>query len=254
MVFDLDVLDVQKDSDSFIHMCSGILDVNALDSGAVTCGVDRLRRHHIRRNHTATHLLHATLKQILGEQVQQAGSLVHPDYLRFDLTYFEKLTPEQIVDIESKVNEEILLNNKLNVSVKAFDEAKMEGVIAMFGEKYGDQVRVVADGNFSKELCGGTHVGRTGEIGLFKITEESALASGVRRLVAVTGERAVSMVQKQADTLMNLQSLLNCGHDQLSERVEKLLLDRKDLGKKLKQRKSLSSEYSMSQITEWIVF
>ena len=245
---DLAVLDVQKDGESFIHICSGSLDGQALKGSAVTCTVDGTRRQHIRRNHTATHLLHAALKQVLGDHVQQAGSLVHPDYLRFDLTYFEKITPDHIVEIENIVNEEILLNRELRVSVKAFDEAKKEGVVAMFGEKYGDRVRVVAAGDFSKELCGGTHVDRTGDIGLFKITEESSLAAGVRRMVAVTGKHAVSLAQKQTETLTDLQSLLNCATDQLSERVEKLLADRKDLGKKLKQRQALDG----SDISGWV--
>ena len=245
---DLDVIDVQKDGDSFVHICTGTLDPDALGSGGVKCVVDGVRRDHTRRNHTATHLLHAAVKQVLGEQVQQAGSFVDPDHLRFDLTYFEKITPDKVTEIEKIVNREILLNNKLNVSVKAFDEAKEEGVVAMFGEKYGDQVRVVEAGDISKELCGGTHVDRTGDIGLFKVTEESSLASGVRRLVAVTGHRAVDLVQEQADILGALRSLLNCGPDQLSERVESILFDRKDLLKRLKKRK----EAEGPDVNDWL--
>jgi alanyl-tRNA synthetase len=180
-------------------------------------------------------LLHAALKTVLGNQVQQAGSLVHPDYLRFDLTYFEKITLDHIHKIENIVNSQILLNNNIEVSVKSFDEAKKDGVIALFGEKYGDQVRVVSSGDFSKELCGGTHVDRTGGIGLFKITEESSLASGVRRIVAVTGKIALKMFQNKSNTLGKIQLQMNCKEEELSERIGQLYSEKKILEKKIKE-------------------
>ena len=182
---DLIVKDVKKDNDSFIHYCTG--NIKVCKNNRVTCEVNYDRRQNIRKNHTATHLMHKALKVVLGDHVQQAGSLVNDDYLRFDLTHFEKITNDEIIKIEYIVNNEILLNNNLHESVKTFNEAKKEGAIAMFGEKYGDEVRVISISNFSKELCGGTHVNRTGDIGLFKIIEESSLASGVRRIVALTG-------------------------------------------------------------------
>ncbi|HIC70608.1 MAG TPA: alanine--tRNA ligase, partial [Alphaproteobacteria bacterium] len=163
------------------------------------------------------------------------------DYLRFDLTHFEKITADQIREIESKVNEQILLNTKLDVTIKSYDDAKAAGAEALFGEKYGDEVRVVQVGDYSMELCGGTHVERTGDIGSFKITEESSLASGVRRIVAITGQKAVEEMQSNAFVLSSLQHVLNTPPSGMIERVEGLLREKKDLEKKLKQKKSQSS-------------
>jgi len=142
---------------------------------------------------------------------------------------------DNIHKIENIVNSQILLNNNIEVSVKSFDEAKKDGVIALFGEKYGDQVRVVSSGDFSKELCGGTHVDRTGGIGLFKITEESSLASGVRRIVAVTGKTALEMFQNKSNTLGKIQVQMNCKEEELPERVGQLFSEKKILEKKIKE-------------------
>ena len=175
---------------------------------------------------------------------------MHPDYLRFDLTHFEKLTSDQIREIETMVNREILLNNALDISVKNFDEAKKQGAVAMFGEKYGDEVRVVTVANFSMELCGGTHVERTGDIGLFKITEESSLASGVRRIVAVTGPKAVEYIQEQAAALGNIQSQLNSGMEQVSERIDQLLAQKKKIEKELKRQKKSGTAFNAKSLVE----
>ena len=231
---DLNVIDVQNNNDIIIHICKGVVpDWNKVES--VQCIVNETYRSNVKRNHTATHLLHAALKLELGDQVQQAGSLVNPDYLRFDLTYFEKITSDQIKNIENIVNHQILLNSTLSTSVKAYDEAISSGVVALFGEKYGDQVRVVSTGKFSNELCGGTHVNKTGDIGLFKIIEESSLASGVRRIVAVTGISALELFQNQSDLIFDMQRILNCKEADLPTRINQLYEDKKLLEKKIKQ-------------------
>ena len=244
----LSVLDVKKDGNTFIHYCNG--SIGEKSNGKVQCEVDEDRRQNIRKNHTATHLMHKALKIVLGDHVHQAGSLVHADYLRFDLTHFEKLTLDEIRGIESIINREVLINNALDITVKGFDEAKKEGATAMFGEKYGNEVRVVTVGDFSKELCGGTHVDRTGDIGLFKILEESSLAAGVRRIVAVTGPKAVEYVQNQSASLEAVQSQLNCGADMVAERVSQLLLQKKALEKELKQRKKTGSSFNVKSLVD----
>ena len=245
---ELVVEDVTNNGGTSIHYCKGTIDEKA--KGKVQCLVDSDHRQNIRKNHTATHLMHQALKLILGDHVHQAGSLVHPDYLRFDLTHFEKLTSDQIREIETMVNREILLNNALDISVKNFDEAKKQGAVAMFGEKYGDEVRVVTVADFSMELCGGTHVERTGDIGLFKITEESSLASGVRRIVAVTGPKAVEHIQTQAATLGNIQSQLNSGMEQVSERIDQLLAQKKKIEKELKRQKKSGTAFNAKSLVE----
>ena len=215
---DLRVLDVKKENESFLHICKGTFSEG---EGQVDCIVNDRHRNSVKKNHTATHLMHKALKSILGDHVNQAGSLVHSDYLRFDLTHFEKITSQEIKDVERMVNEQISLNTKLDVSLQSFDDAKEAGAEALFGEKYGDEVRVVQVGDYSMELCGGTHVDRTGDIGFFKITEESSLSSGVRRVGAVTGEKAVSRKQINASILNDLQSLLNTPPDGMDETIER---------------------------------
>ena len=245
---ELIVNDVKKDSDAFIHYCSG--KIKASKNNNVTCEVNYDRRQNIRKNHTATHLMHKALKLVLGDHVQQAGSLVNDDYLRFDLTHFEKITQDQIIEIEKIVNKEILLNNKLDESVKSFNEAKKEGAIAMFGEKYGDEVRVISISDFSKELCGGTHVDRTGDIGLFKIKEEASLASGVRRIVALTGPKAIELIQDQSLLINAIQSQLNCETNKVIDRVKQLVLQKKELEKKMKKQKKAGNAFDVNKIMD----
>ncbi|MFC1785430.1 alanine--tRNA ligase [Candidatus Neomarinimicrobiota bacterium] len=227
---DLIVIDTQKEHDRFIHFCEGDFDESKVKN-IVNCKVDAERRAAIKRNHTATHLLHAALKEVLGEHVHQAGSSVGPENFRFDLTHFEKITSRELAQVET------IVNSRVMSSVKSFDDAKKEGAEALFGEKYGDEVRVITVGKFSKELCGGTHVSRTGDIGLFKIIEESSLAAGIRRIIAITGLEAVRYIQKQNEIITSLQNVLLSSRDELVERAEQIVAHRKDLEKSLKNRK-----------------
>ncbi|MBT4555136.1 MAG: alanine--tRNA ligase, partial [Candidatus Marinimicrobia bacterium] len=169
------------------------------------------------------------------------GSLVHSDYLRFDLTHFEKIDSNQIQKIESLVNEQILNNIVLDIKLKSFDDARADGAEALFGEKYGDEVRVVQVGDYSMELCGGTHVERTGAIGSFKITEESSLSSGVRRIVALTGKKVIEKMQHDSTILKDIQHILNTSQSEIPNRIEGLLKEKKELEKKLNQKNSQTS-------------
>lgn len=188
--------------------------------------VDAQRRRDIMRNHTATHLLHAELRAVLGEHARQAGSLVAPDRLRFDFTHPHALTPEQIEQIEAGVNRAILGNYRLHIAFKPLQQAIQEGATALFGEKYGETVRNITIGEpeaFSNELCGGTHVDETGDIGLFLITSEGSAAAGIRRIEAVTGRAAYKLVQERFRLLKRLAALLETTPDEASARVEAVL-------------------------------
>ncbi len=195
--------------------------------------VDEERRQAIRLNHSATHLMHAALRTVLGDHVQQKGSLVAPDRLRFDFSHYEPVTPEQIAEIERLVNDEIRSNVAAETRLMSYDDAMQSGAVALFGEKYGDEVRVLRFGDFSVELCGGTHVDRTGDIGVFRITHETGIASGVRRIEAVTGRGALEWIDGRERTLAEVASLLKSNPDQAAARVEQLLMQNKDLQKRL---------------------
>ena len=181
------------------------------------------------RNHTATHLLHAALRQVLGTHVKQAGSVVEPPRLRFDFTHYAAMDKAEIEEVERLVNEQILRNSGVETQVLPLEQAVATGAMALFGEKYGDQVRVVSVPDFSKELCGGTHVPRTGDIGVFKIVNEGSISAGVRRIEAVTGEGAVRHYQELTGTLHRLSELLKASEPELVEHVEKMLAREKAL-------------------------
>ena len=181
------VLDTQKSGKAFVHF--GSVQAGGLKVGdEVVAKVDADRRQAIRLNHSATHLMHAALRSELGDHVQQKGSLVDAQRLRFDFSHYEGVTPEQLQTIEDMVNGEIRKNVAAETKLMNYDDAVESGAMALFGEKYDDLVRVLRLGDFSTELCGGTHVDRTGDIGVFKITSESGVASGVRRIEGVTGK------------------------------------------------------------------
>jgi alanyl-tRNA synthetase len=195
---------------------------------------DLVRRQAISNNHTATHLLHAALRQVLGDHVKQAGSLVSPARLRFDFTHFAALTREEVRRIEEIVNEKIRADIPLRTRVTSLDEGIREGAMAIFEEKYGESVRVVGIGDFSKELCGGVHVHATGEIGLFKILSEASVASGMRRIEAVTGEGAYRYIQEIEDLVSGLEKSLGVSRKDLPARVDKLQAGAEELEKEVR--------------------
>jgi alanyl-tRNA synthetase len=203
--------------------------VGRLASGALHVGdsldahVDGDRRRAIALNHTATHLLHAALRKVLGAHVQQKGSLVAPDRLRFDFSHFEPITPAQLQEIERLVNAQIRLNTMAETKVMDYDGAVAAGAMALFGEKYEKDVRVLRIGDFSMELCGGTHVARSGDIGFFKITSEGGVAAGVRRIEALTGETAIEYVEQSDALLKDVAGLLRGSREDLREKVRDAL-------------------------------
>ena len=201
----------------------------------VDATIDDARRDSIKKNHTATHILHEALRQLLGEHVSQKGSLVQPDRLRFDFSHFEAVTKQELREIERVVNDEIRRNFALNTELMAIDDAKAKGAMALFGEKYDDEVRVVTIGDYSIELCGGTHVERAGDIGLFKIVSESGIAAGVRRIEAVTGAEAIAYVNEQEQQLADVAALVKGDSASVLEKVTALLEKSKGLEKQVAQ-------------------
>ncbi len=201
----------------------------------VDATIDDARRESIKKNHTATHILHEALRQLLGEHVSQKGSLVQPDRLRFDFSHFEAVTKQELREIERVVNDEIRRNFALNTELMAIEDAKAKGAMALFGEKYDDEVRVVSIGDYSIELCGGTHVERAGDIGLFKIVSESGIAAGVRRIEAVTGAEAIAYVSEQEQQLADVAALVKGDNTSVLEKVTALLEKSKGLEKQVAQ-------------------
>jgi alanyl-tRNA synthetase len=213
-------------------------------SGALTVGdkvdaqIDSARRAAIKQNHSATHLLHAALRKVLGEHVTQKGSLVGPERLRFDFSHFEAVKAEELRTIEQLVNEQIQQNHPLQTRLMPIDEAKAAGAMALFGEKYDDEVRVLSMGDFSIELCGGTHVTRTGDIGLCKIVSENGIASGVRRIEAVSGAGAISYIQQLEQQAQSVASALKGDMFSIAERVQQAQERSKQLEKDIEQLKA----------------
>ncbi|AKA39382.1 alanine--tRNA ligase [Yersinia ruckeri] len=233
---DFIVSDTQKYGQAIGHLgqlSRGILRVN----DSVDAVVDSMRRNRIRLNHSATHLLHAALRKTLGEHVAQKGSLVNDKYLRFDFSHFEAMKPEQIRQVEDLVNAQIRRNLPIQTELMELDEAKEKGAMALFGEKYDDQVRVLTMGDFSTELCGGIHANRTGDIGLFRILTESGTAAGIRRIEAVTGEGAMALLHQQSDLLQNIAHLVKGDSNNLTDKIRTVLDRSKALERELQQLK-----------------
>ncbi|HBT47651.1 MAG TPA: alanine--tRNA ligase [Peptococcaceae bacterium] len=210
--------------------------------------VDGERRRATARNHTATHLLHRALKEVLGEHANQAGSLVAPDRLRFDFTHFAPLSEEELKAVEARVNEKILANLAVDTLETSLREARAMGAIALFGEKYGERVRVVKIGDYSLELCGGTHVGNTAEVGIFRLTGESGIGSGLRRVEAVTGSAALDVLAAERAELERAAALLKAPVTNVSRRVETLLSQVKDLERELASMRSRLASYEADRL------
>ena len=218
-----------------------------VEEGTLTPGqaaeacIDGERRNAIRRNHTGTHLLHWALKEVLGGHVKQQGSLVGPDELRFDFSHFGAMSPDEVVAVEELVNSDVLASEPVVVREMSMAEAQAEGAVAFFGEKYGDVVRVLDAGPHSRELCGGTHVRSTGQIGPLKITKEESIASNTRRIYATTGTGTISRYRQEEETLQRAASLLKAKPEALPEAVDRVLAERRALQDELRAIRAKSA-------------
>ncbi len=241
----------QKAGNAIVHV--GIVEQGQLTVGlAVDAQVDQTLRHATALNHSATHLLHAALQEVLGKHVEQKGSLVAPDRLRFDFTHPEALNTEILQNIELIVNEQIRENHLVTTDLMAPQEAIQSGAKALFGEKYGDVVRVLSMGDFSKELCGGTHVNRTGDIGLFKIVEESSIAAGIRRIEAVTGHAAIEYIQHTERLLREVARPFKANRNNVLEKLQQSLVYQKQLEKNFEQMQTKMAAQEAKELLQHV--
>ena len=246
--FSFAVEDTQKYGQAIGHI--GKLAVGSLKVGdAVQADVDEARRARIRLNHSATHLMHAALRQVLGTHVSQKGSLVNDKVLRFDFSHNEAMKPEEIRAVEDLVNAQIRRNLPIETNIMDLEAAKAKGAMALFGEKYDERVRVLSMGDFSTELCGGTHASRTGDIGLFRIISESGTAAGVRRIEAVTGEGAIATVHADSDRLSEVAHLLKGDSNNLADKVRSVLERTRQLEKELQQLKEQAAAQESANLS-----
>ncbi|EAS7786500.1 alanine--tRNA ligase [Salmonella enterica] len=246
--FTFSVDDTQKYGQAIGHL--GKLSAGALKVGdAVQADVDEARRARIRLNHSATHLMHAALRQVLGTHVAQKGSLVSDKVLRFDFSHNEAMKPSEIREVEDLVNAQIRRNLPIETNIMDLDAAKAKGAMALFGEKYDERVRVLSMGDFSTELCGGTHASRTGDIGLFRIISESGTAAGIRRIEAVTGEGAMATVHAQSDRLNDIAHLLKGDSQNLGDKVRAVLERTRQLEKELQQLKDQAAAQESANLS-----
>ncbi|HGU1677699.1 TPA: alanine--tRNA ligase [Escherichia coli] len=246
--FSFAVEDTQKYGQAIGHI--GKLAAGSLKVGdAVQADVDEARRARIRLNHSATHLMHAALRQVLGTHVSQKGSLVNDKVLRFDFSHNEAMKPEEIRAVEDLVNAQIRRNLPIETNIMDLEAAKVKGAMALFGEKYDERVRVLSMGDFSTELCGGTHASRTGDIGLFRIISESGTAAGVRRIEAVTGEGAITTVHADSDRLSEVAHLLKGDSNNLADKVRSVLERTRQLEKELQQLKEQAAAQESANLS-----
>ena len=236
-----EVTDVQKNKGGKFMHTGKVIHGSFQLGDTVTASIDAERRMAIRRGHTATHLLDAALKAVLGDHVHQAGSLVEPDRLRFDFTHFESITPEQLLAVDTFVNDAILRGIPVVTEVLPIEEAKKKGAVAMFGEKYGDVVRVVEMGDVSMEFCGGTHLDNTAKVGLFRIKSEGSVASGVRRIEAITGKQTLEELRSGQEKLMRAAQLLKTTSNELESRIDGMLSEMKEIRSQLEKFKEQAS-------------
>ena len=257
-VGDIGILESQRGKVSVIQTKKGnndvIMHIGEVIEGEISVGdsmiaeINESRRNETMRNHSATHLLHKALRTVLGNHVTQAGSFVTPERVRFDFTHFEAMTKEELQKVELAVNGAIYSYLEVTCQEMAIEKAKEKGAMALFGEKYGQTVRVVSMGDYSVELCGGTHVSNTSEIGMFKIVSESGVASGVRRIEAVTGMKVYEVLKKQEGLLEDLSEKMKTKQDQLSERVEHQIVELKEAKKEIAQLKNTILQENMDNI------
>lgn len=248
-----EVHDTQKQGGKLFLHKGKVLRGTLSEGQACEVSVDAEIRKATERNHSATHLLHAALRATLGEHVAQKGSQVNSERLRFDFSHFEPMTPAEIANVERLVNEHIRSNNPVAAEIMAKDDAVKAGAMALFGEKYGDEVRVLTMGDFSTELCGGTHVQRTGDIGLFKIVGETGVAAGVRRLEAVTGQGALDWIDQREKALLSIAGLLKAAPDKAADKVHQLMEKTRGLEKELEKLKAKLASSAGDEMTSQAV-
>jgi alanyl-tRNA synthetase len=247
--FKIRIHDTVRAGNSIVHV-GELQGDGKIENPKVIARVNNSIRKSTARNHTATHLLHKALRETLGTHVTQAGSLVAPDHLRFDVTHFQKIHPQQLEEIEAKINEKIRDDLAVETFHTSYIKAREMGAMAIFEEKYGEHVRVVKIDDYSLELCGGTHLNHTGEIGYFRILSEASAAAGIRRLEAVTGEKADFLLRKEKQLTLQLQELLNCKDEEITEKVESLLQEKRHLEKELKEIRLKSAREKIELLIE----
>ncbi|MCI6926627.1 alanine--tRNA ligase [Butyricicoccus porcorum] len=246
---EIEIDNVQKSGDGRMYLHSGVVKSGVVSRGdTVTCKVDKERRQAICRSHTATHLLQQALREVLGSHVEQAGSYTDADHVRFDFTHFAAMTPEEIVKVESIVNNAILEGMEVRTDEMPIDEAKKLGAMALFGEKYGDIVRVVRAGDFSIEFCGGTHLDNTAKAGMFKIVGEASVAAGVRRIEALTGRAFLEMFEKRQETLAEIASELKTTPNDVVVRAGQMVDEMRDLRRNIESLNGKLAEMKLVEL------